>query len=409
MTDIIQGDVTLSSTPDSLDLTPPGVVDFEPPSGGDCSASVRIISSFGATRAPLGFQADQEEDFALLKYRLLDYNRHLLPGESEDPKARDLHRNIKRCMAYIRKDSSTANVIKTDTGTFRWDRLGLCGSVWACPVCAEIKRGRKAEEIKAVVDSHVAAGGYVLLVTGNAPHKATDSGPVLFNRMKAAEVSFHKDRRIRAIKARIGFIEAIKVWEHTYGLENGWHPHFHQLWFLERQVEPDVLAGELFPRWANYLVKRGLGWPSQQAIDVREGMGAGGYVSKMGLSLSKEMTRGVFKTARDGQRFGPFDLLNYAGMNYPAEVWALDRWLEYIVMTSGKHFVSRYPILKARYCVADTDEDDLLEEDQDDWILIMSFGKDEFANIVRGGLRGKVLKWLKSGKTPTEVYELIRG
>lgn len=116
----------------------------------------------------------------------------------------------------------------------------------------------------------------------------------------------------------IGFIRALEV---THG-DNGWHPHLHVLFFLDRAKDLDALGDWMFARWQKIVKRMGFGTPSGNAWDWKLAVspeGAAEYITK----IASELTHAHMKEGRNGGR-SPFQILSdYAALrnNRDAELF----------------------------------------------------------------------------------------
>jgi hypothetical protein len=131
--------------------------------------------------------------------------------------------------------------------------LQRCGSVWACPICeAKIAQGRAAE-LALGLESHMSgldpvysgvegparaprAPGAVLFVTLTIRHGSTQPLAQVLRWIKDARKEMRKQRYWKAIAKDLGVVGSVVATEFTFGLRNGWHPHFHELLFLDAPI-----------------------------------------------------------------------------------------------------------------------------------------------------------------------------
>lgn len=212
--------------------------------------------------------------------------------------------------------------------------LALCGSVWACPVCAGKIAAHRKEEVSRVADRAMSSGAVVSLLTLTQRHH---KGQTLGDLWKALSYAWNKvtsGRRWQELKRQLGMIGYIKATEVTHG-RHGWHVHIHVLVVSEKDpaltpvvyqrrqgrkktpypVEILLPASFIGDRWhaglaaknVGFIVDRGgLDW--QTAKDVKA---VSQYIAKMDNgadSLAAEATLGAFKKARRGNR-SPFQIL----------------------------------------------------------------------------------------------------
>ena len=185
--------------------------------------------------------------------------------------------------------------------------LQRCGSVWCCPVCsAQISEGRR-HELRQGIDNWTSKGGHVYLVTFTNRHHYGDDLADLLAGQKKAFVKFWQKRAVTEMLKKLGYVGRIVATEVTHSQANGWHPHYHMLFFFEHGVNMQALQSFLALHWQDVCVKAGLKAPTlANGVDVRDGTFASEYASKWGLD--HEMTKGHTKKGKIGG-LTPFDLL----------------------------------------------------------------------------------------------------
>ena len=142
--------------------------------------------------------------------------------------ASTLHR-VRKCRRVPTAQAVTAAYRAQDQRA-HYSGLQTCGSVWACPMCAEkIAAGRRSDLI-AAVEAADAMGLVVWMVTTTVQHHI---GQRLADLMTAATRCGRlasQRRDVRDLRDASGIVGVIKRREETHG-ENGWHPHTHELVF----------------------------------------------------------------------------------------------------------------------------------------------------------------------------------
>jgi hypothetical protein len=197
--------------------------------------------------------------------------------------------------------------------------------VWACPVCAAKVTERRRVELEKAIGGWESDGGKVMLVTLTFPHRRSDELSDLFAKLRKALQRLWKGKLAARDAESWGYVGQVRALEVTHG-QNGWHPHVHVLMFFEPGSDvylPDVSV-RLRSRWLTAAAAAGLidlGDEKQLAdfgtrgLDVRDGMKAAGYVTKMGLEeirrhgLACEVTKAPSKRGRTKTSRTPFSML----------------------------------------------------------------------------------------------------
>lgn len=191
----------------------------------------------------------------------------------------------------------------------------VCGSVWACPVCAAKIAANRSEELQGAVDAWLSQGGSVWLLTLTIDHVAQDSLENLLKRFTQAMSKLWRDRWAKNWRAEHGQVGIIRNLEVTWGLANGWHPHAHALLFVSAAASVTEAESNIKHRWQHVAALHGFsvslrrGATLESAKDARA---AADYASKADdggtWGMAQELTWANIKQAR-GARYTPFALL----------------------------------------------------------------------------------------------------
>lgn len=264
--------------------------------------------------------------------------------------------------------------------------LATCGSVWACPVCsAKISERRKAEIVSAS-DIHKAAGGGLYMVTLTWAHQRHD---VLGAMVKGSREALKRLRKQRAYVSNARAIEytgLIRAFEVTHGDANGWHPHFHELWFVKKKLthrQLRVWRVTLFEQWRTQCVRAGLGEPNRKAgLTIIEAESAAEYVAKFGNAprwdVGSELVKHQVKRGRNGSR-SPWDLLRlYAeGEGRFAALFG-----EYANAFFGARQVFWSPGLKQAFGIAELTDEELARQEEQDAREVCRVSKEDWRKVL---------------------------
>lgn len=310
------------------------------------------------------------------KFKLLNKIRLILKGERT---ARCFHNRVDQnepVGVFYNPERQTAN----------YGNLARCGNLWGCPVCASIiSENRKKETKKAMEWWQKEHNGSVLLLSLTAPHTSADDVKGLKKSIqKAYRYLMKGTRKSQELFRRYGIQHYISVFEVTHG-QNGFHPHFHVLLFMNYHVSDpknSIMREEFYSVWKDACLKAGLDAPSfDHGLDLRNGDYAAQYVSKWGLE--HEITKGHIKKGRNGSRT-PFDLMrDYAetGDEKDARLFALYyfafkgtrqlNWSQGLKKLSKNHELSDEEIVNSTDKLAEW----LFDLDIELWHAIRSQGK----------------------------------
>lgn len=248
------------------------------------------------------------------RFALQDVARSILREMVQrNGKATYVHQ-VRNCLrARISKKKGVTLFYNVEREQANFGNLQRCYSVWNCPICSmTITEGRRTE-LKQGLDNWTQAGGHAYLVTfTNSHHKGDDLDQLLAGQKKAF-VKFWQKRKVTEILKRLGYKGRIVATEITYGEGNGWHPHYHMIFFFDQSINIKSLQSFLSLEWMDSCTKAGLKAPDLiHGVDVRNGTYAAKYVTKWGLE--NEVTKGHLKTGLNGS-LTPFDLLRGASTN----------------------------------------------------------------------------------------------
>lgn len=299
-----------------------------------------------------------------------------------------------KCLRYVQKNRSAVDVWRS-TGYKRAHYGGLqtCASVWACPVCSAKISERRRAELKALIDSHTATGGVVLLVTRTVPHSRTDDLGELLAKIAKAEASYKAHRDYKVVSSAFGLVGTVRAVEVTHGDANGWHPHVHELVFLALPVRLEDLEEDLSRIWKAAAVRAGLHAPSRaHGLTVQDGSKAAKYASKWGLE--SELTQWHRKHGKVQSRT-PFDLLRNVIGNNDGHSGQLFR--EYSEAFHGRHQLQFSRGLKQRYQIAEVSDDELVQAQDEDAFLLGSLSLEDWRIVCRAEGRGLILEVAANG------------
>jgi hypothetical protein len=236
-------------------------------------------------------------------------------------------------------------------GGFRLGGLCRCQSIWACPVCAPVIRGRRGEETKLAVELHLAGGGGVSFGTATLPHGLGDRLKASYSVVSKAWASVNSDRSVKAFRKAHGWWGFCRTCEVTYG-QNGWHPHLHWLDFWETALtrQESVAYREcVYRAWSRAVVRQAFGLPSESrgvvVLPVVDGDVSDYLLKVTPAAAAHELTTMTTKQARNGG-LAPFDILRLLS-DRQEQPWS-GLWREYEQATHGRRLFGASPHLFRR-------------------------------------------------------------
>lgn len=258
--------------------------------------------------------------------------------------------------------------------------LAVCGSVWACPVCTAKIQERRREEVAQAIDWAYINGKKCVMVTLTFPHTQFDDLATLFAKQSEALKHLRSGNTWTKFKDQIGFEGLIRSLELTIG-RNGWHPHTHEIWIVDRGADAEFILQKILERWEKACIKAGLLNPKnlhkveyfrQHAVDVYDNASTGDYLAKQDDSrhwgADSELVRGSSKQGKH-----PFSLLPIFDIGIQTDdplvreagMQAGKKFAEYIDATKGKRQMFWSHGLKERVGVNDVDDQTLADESRE--------------------------------------------
>lgn len=166
--------------------------------------------------------------------------------------------------------------------------LETCGSVHACPSCAQKVSGHRADEIARAITEWQGRGHSVVFLTLTNRHYQRHKLRQLWDATTTSWARVTSGRAWTHDKDRHGIKGFIRVVEVTHG-RHGWHVHIHALLFLDGKRtthHAQAIGSALFTRWRDALILQGFPAPSfQHGQDARlvtpdNPMALGSYFAK---------------------------------------------------------------------------------------------------------------------------------
>lgn len=272
--------------------------------------------------------------------------------------------------------------VKADRATYYG--MKTCGSVWACPVCSQKIRRKRADEMFRALSGHVASGGGLATAMYSLPHIRKDKLEALWVAMVAAWKHVLSGRRWMEDRDTYGILGTHRTQEVTFSpASHGWHPHLHVIFFTRAPLSEDALATlseRLFTRW-NAKVRALLdgrecvnstqtpdGKPLFSLRAVQSEGAISAYIQKVTLEKTAlEQTRTDAKRKPDGQtEYGlhPFQLALRADPEDAQDTYTR-AWREYESVTHGQRSSAYSHGLRALLGLGeDEPEDETLASDE---------------------------------------------
>lgn len=336
------------------------------------------------------------------RYELLSYARKLLISEGRAAGlvyAQDYSRTAK-CM-YTPRDGGVGVMRDVEHKTAFYAGLVVCGSVWACPVCAAKVQERRREEIAQAFEWAYSNELQPAMVTFTFPHRAWHKLEDLVLQQREALAMLRKGKAWGQLMEGICYSGMIRALEITHGA-NGWHPHTHEIWFVHRDVDASKFKKNVVRRWASACARAGLLDTknfkqmrafARHAVHVKGDCTSSDYLAKADDSrhwgADREMAKGATKAGKlKGQH--PFGLLAQAA---EGDRRAGELYIEFVdtmrVTRSRQLFWS--PGLKAKVGIKELDDQTIAEQKRVPADALGVLRQEEWNAIRVAGWRAKLL------------------
>ncbi|MFK0573025.1 protein rep, partial [Endozoicomonas sp.] len=265
-----------------------------------------------------------------------------------------------------------------------------------CPVCAAVVQERRRAEIAQGIDWAYGNDKKVVMVTITFSHTRFQSLADLLSKQSRALRKLRGGREWTDFKDSVGFGGLIRTLELTYG-KSGWHPHTHELWIVDKDVDPEYIRHTVTERWLKICRKEGLVTRGKteafrkHSIDVKDNCSTSDYMAKQDDSshwgADREIANGSVKGAY-GKGKHPFQLLDeYSlGNEYSGKLF-----LDYLEAMRGKAQIFWSHGLKDRVGLDEKTDVELAEEKQDAADLLTSIKRNEWKLVLKYNARTLVL------------------
>ena len=253
-----------------------------------------------------------------------------------------------------------------------YDGLVFCSSPWSCPVCSAKIQVKRREEIKTCIDRMEAMGKKPIFITLTFPHYASQSCSDTWNILTKGLRGLRNGKAWQKFKSRSGYLGHITSKEIMYG-RNGWHPHSHELWFVDADYDEREVLKYIQNKWFNVMNNLGVIAPDNvvpfQSHSVRIGFSRAEYLAKFDHSsyvskMSSEMSLFNVKKGRVKGSLHPFQLALLAvnPVTFKVNKEAVNLFNEYHYATKGRSQVHFSKGLK-EICGIDDKSDDVVVQE----------------------------------------------
>ena len=304
------------------------------------------------------------------RYKVLSAVRQMLlvEGLKQFPELPTKYHRSTLCKHSL-TGSEVAVLLSSEHGKAFFDGLQTCGNVWTCPVCAaKVQERRRLEIAEAMEHFYQVGNRQAVMVTFTFPHKKLMKLKDLLTKQAEGFTILRKGKQWDKFKAKHCFEGLIRSLEVTYGV-NGWHPHTHELWFINREIDELEFTEFVQEKWKRACIKSGLLDENdlkqlkafeQYAVDIKFNCKASDYLAKVDYKdnlksywgADREIAKASSK-GKEGKGMHPFQL-------------AIDNkqalFIEYVNAIRGKAQLFWSRGLKSKVGIEEKSDEELAEE-----------------------------------------------
>lgn len=266
--------------------------------------------------------------------------------------------------------------------------LSTCSNVWTCPVCSAKIQERRRIEISQAMTYSYANGKKCVMLTFTFPHTAFDDVQDLLTKQAAAQKLLRTGVMWQRYKEKIGYVGLIRAQEITVGV-NGFHPHTHELWIVDKDADIVDLYKTVYKRWENACIKTGLLHEDKiaafknRAVNIKDNAQNSDYLAKFdncSWGVDREIAKASSKTSGGNH---PFDLLCECCGNIPlSKEKRLEMFIHYSVTMKGKKQLHWSTGLKKLVGINEKTDEEICQEPDEIAIVLGLITPDRWKFVV---------------------------
>lgn len=333
------------------------------------------------------------------RYELLATARALFLFAGKQKKLKHPHDYARTAKCkYISISAVSINKSKQHGKAF-YGGLAICGSVWACPVCTAVVQERRREEIAKGVAWAYENKMQTALITLTFPHYFENELEDLIKKQAKALSLFRKGNAWDLFKNRASFSGLIRSLELTYG-SNGWHPHTHELWFVNSVFNVESEKEFIVNRWLNCCIKAGLVDANNaaqiaafklHAVDIKDRCDASEYLAKNDEAGHWGVDRELAKAATKAGKAAGLHAFGLLALARDGDKTAGQKFTEFADTMKGKRQLFWSRGLKKLVGIDDLTDEEIAEKETDKADLLGLLTHDDWRLVRKAGQRAQVL------------------
>ena len=350
------------------------------------------------------FQKKRADSFALLKKIRAIY---LSAGTAQGLDLPTKYHRTSLCKHATAGSGGVEVNLLQKAGRAFYKGLQTCGSVWTCPICGNKIQEIRRQEIAHGMKYFYGQGKQAVMITFTFPHEKNQLLKTLLDQFKEALKLLRKGGTFSRKCKSFGYEGLIRSLEITHG-QKGWHPHTHELWFVDANLCEEDFKKFILAKWFDACNQAGLIAENKEkaflehSIDVRFNCSTSDYLAKFDDSnnwgIDREMAKASSKKGKKAGRH-PFAL---ADENEDA------LFLEYTKAIKGTAQIYWSPGLKKTVNIEELTDKEASELEGDDELKIVGMiPKRLWYTVTKKELRAKVLDLTEDNKDIVYIRSFI--
>lgn len=305
---------------------------------------------------------------------------------------------------YISFSAVSIHISKKHNKAF-YGGLVNCGSVWACPVCTAVVQERRRLEIGQGVAWAYNNKLQTALITLTFPHYFENSLDDLIKKQAKALSLFRKGNAWDLFKSRAGYGGLIRSLELTYGA-NGWHPHTHELWFLNANFSAENEKEFIVNRWLNCCIKAGLVDANNaaqiaafklHAVDIKDRCDASDYLAKNDDSKHWGVDRELAKAATKAGKAAGLHAFGLLAKARDGDKTAGQKFVEFADTLKGKRQLFWSRGLKKLVGIDDLSDEEIVEKETDNADFLNILDHEDWKRVRKNKNQAQLLDAAENG------------
>lgn len=361
-----------------------------------------LVTSFELNSKCNEYVEKIDNDARFERYAMQTASRKIL-YKKKHPRGHSVSWRVNDCLRGV-AGADVRVLMSLEYQKAHYANLRVCGSVWTCPVCAAKISEHRKKEIETAAAVHTEAGGFMYMVTYTFSHSRNDNLATLLGDGKqkfglsGALRGLRNSRGYKKLLEQIDHIGLVRNLEVTHGEANGWHPHVHELWLVNKKFtvrQLKAFKNALFDLWYKACEKAGLSLPNRKrGVDMVLATDPAEYLQKWGRektwTIGSELAKSHVKRGGSGGRT-PFDLLRLYLTDISKADYYASLFSDYAYSFFGKRQCFWTNGLKNLFLIQDKTDEQIALENDDQAIEIAIISKDDWKKVLNNSYESRAI------------------